>query len=419
MVLLLPTFAACSFDISGIASQVDVDVRSADAASNESGREASMGDAGESDAPAQCGWPFRPAHVDPCGDALAPGASLDLADVAYVYDTNDATFSPADRGVVSPPSNIVDGVRTIWIEGLSVRDTASLRVVGSMPLMIVSTGPITVSGAIDVSSFHAGAGAFSVGAGASVDRMACSSPPQAGVDCDKHGASGGGGGGFSKFGSGGDSGGVTHNCDDGDDDGKPPTAGGAAVTGIPARIRAGCAGAPGASTTESGASPEDKGEGGPGGGAIQLVSRSTLVVDGVIHAGGAGGTPGSAHRASGGGGGSGGYIGLEANDLQVATTATLAANGGGGGGGCDDTTGSPGEDGRPSIGVAAGGAAQGDGGRGNDGGYLAVAAQAPDATIKRGGGGGGGGGGFVLLYVRNKINVDSGANLSPAATQIR
>ncbi len=361
-----------------------------------------------------CGWPFDPAHFDPCADPLTPSPALLLASGSFSYDTDAATFDPVPP-TGQPTNGVYHGTRVIWVEGLKIEAAATLRVVGSLPLMVVSTDKILVAGVIDVSSSRF-TGDSLPGAGASTDPSHCPVPPQPGVPCDRHGASGGGGGGFGSSGGQGDSGGVGHDCGDIDDDGKPRTAGGGALAVPLTAIRAGCAGAPGSSTTEGGAVFDDRGEGGPGGGAIQLVARGTLIVSGVIDAGGGGGGPGSAHRASGGGGGSGGWIGLEAGELQIVGSATLAANGGGGGGGCDNSAASAGEDALAAEEAAAGGDASGNGGDGHDGGYGTTGPDSADEDVERGGGGGGGGGGLIFVHSAGKLLIDSNATISPPQT---
>ncbi|MBI5498917.1 MAG: hypothetical protein HY907_01630, partial [Deltaproteobacteria bacterium] len=82
---------------------------------------------------------------------------------------------------------------------------------------------------------------------------------------------------------------------------------------------------------------DNPGEGGPGGGACQLVSALSIVVlaGAGLDAAGHGGD-GAGARGGGGGGGSGGGLLLEAPRVTVA--GTLAANGGGGGAGAESTT---------------------------------------------------------------------------------
>jgi hypothetical protein len=440
-VLLSLLCLSCTFDGSGIEGSVpgqdaragaqdsstskerhDALTRRDTAASRDSsvprsdGADASAGDVLDAAPEQVCGWPFRPEYFDRCNDPVPAGSALTLSSGAFVYDTDSGLLSHTSAEVSSPPSSIVNEARVIWVTSFVVSGAATLRATGSRPLMVVSTGDMTIDGSIDVSSSTRTAGDFDLGAGAIADPSSCSSPPLAGTRCGKHGASGGGGGGFAIAGGAGDGGGKGHDCGDGDSDGKPPTSGGAPIEGLAGQIRGGCAGAPGDFTDEDGAVIEDRGEGGPGGGALHLTARGVLTVRGTLHAGGAGGRPGSDHRASGGGGGSGGYIGLESNDLRVQQSAVLAANGGGGGGGCDNPTGLAGADGTPFATAAAGGAAQGDGGEGNDGAYLSVAPGTADAAGKRGGGGGGGGVGFIVFYAPGQSHIDVGATISPPQT---
>jgi hypothetical protein len=147
--------------------------------------------------------------------------------------------------------------------------------------------------------------------------------------------------------------------------------------------------------------------GGGGGGALQLVSRTSVTLQGTarVNVGGGGGGGGSGHASSGGaGGGGGGNILIEAPVVTSATQSIVAANGGGGGA-CEGTNG---QDGALSTAPAAGGTRAGapSGGAGAAGamstGQNSVATV---CTI----GSAGGGGGLGLVYVRTRAG---GASLN-------
>ncbi|HUS65932.1 MAG TPA: hypothetical protein VMZ28_15375 [Kofleriaceae bacterium] len=117
--------------------------------------------------------------------------------------------------------------------------------------------------------------------------------------------------------------------------------------------------------------------GGGGGGALQISSRGSMTLSGVIQATGGAGfgeTAGQGSNGGGGGGGAGGGILLEAPEIVLAAGAGLVVNGGAGG----DAGGGAGGGG--AIGSASAG------GKGNDG-----------TAARQGGSGGGGGGGRVRM----------------------
>ena len=393
----LVALPACRFDTSGT-SIADGDPNQPDANRPDS---------------AFCGFAFDPAHFAPCADPPAmPGGNLSLTGKGFTYDTDAGEFTPAVGGVTSPPNTILDGVRVIWVSDFSIKSSGSLRVIGMMPLMIVATNDIMIEGELDVSSTYDGV-TFDPGAGASTDPDVCDEPPGAGVKCAQHGASGGGGGGFGTAGGQGDHGAANRDCGD-KVRGQDPTAGGGMIA-LPTTVRAGCAGAPGASTDDG--ISGDEGLGGPSGGAVHLVAGNHLAVGAVIHAGGGAGGPGTDGRASGGGGGSGGYIGLEAREIELRSVAVLAANGGGGGGGCDtdpQEPGSVGENAAAALVAAAGGAGDDPSRNGNAGGILSAPPGAASIDADRGGGGGGGSVGYILVRAVIDLSVVGNPIVTPA-----
>lgn len=127
------------------------------------------------------------------------------------------------------------------------------------------------------------------------------------------------------------------------------------------------------------------------GGAIQLVSRTRIMITGAVAANGAG-------SITIGGGGSGGGILLESPTVELESTGKMVANGGGGfcfpdipqqtygkGGGLDAT---PARGGQPCNGLASGGT----GAAGNTEATNGDADNRPTNSYAVGGGGGGGGG---------------------------
>jgi hypothetical protein len=294
----------------------------------------------------------------------------------------------------------------VWVEGLSIASGVKLRAVGSRPLRIVAAFDIRIDGEIDLSSHASDPGAGSA--------SNCPNGPEPGISCT-HGGSGGGGGGFGAAGGDGGPGGVGHNCGSGNG-GTPGGEGGIARDSLDDLV-GGCAGRIGGFGDGAEA---DRGQGGYGGGGLQLVAHDALVVNGIIHAGGAGGLPGLLDRAGAGGGGSGGMIQLDGSTITIAGTAVLAANGGGGGGGCNDENeecpdATAGEDGKVSAAFAVGGlpAKAAEAGTGGAGGHLTLPEGQNGTGPMRGGGGGGGGVGWIRF---NAIETQiANAIMSPAA----
>jgi hypothetical protein len=162
-------------------------------------------------------------------------------------------------------------------------------------------------------------------------------------------------------------------------------------TAIP--LRAGCAGSGGGGPTP--------GDGGVGGGALQLTVMGALTVGdgGVLSVSGAGGLGGYLDHSAAGGGGSGGTLLLEARQLVLLNCA-LTANGGGGGEGGKDgqPVGQSGANGsRTTAAFAPGGvsSAGGFGGKGASSGSAAT--NGNNGSGNEGGGGGGGGLGLIRL----------------------
>jgi hypothetical protein len=239
---------------------------------------------------------------------------------------------------------------------------------GSRPLVIVSTGSMTVSGTIDVASHIAG------NKGPAANIGTCGSS-------DASASTGGGAGG--SLGSPGGNGGSS-----------PGGVAGPAITVT--TLRGGCPGTIGKDYFSGVSGPP-----GDGGGAIDLIAVTSITITGVIDASGAGGWGGGPNNNGGQGGGSGGVIALDAPSILFSGTPRLFANGGGGGGGSDNFVGSFGFNGGdptdPSSGGGPGGGTT-DGGIGGEGGWATRSGQ-PGADAMNGAGNGGGGGGVGVIRV--------------------
>jgi hypothetical protein len=252
------------------------------------------------------------------------------------------------------------------------------------PLVLLATsGDLTIHGTLDVAS-HQGQGPNLVGAGADP------------ASCMPHNGTMGGGGAGGSFVSSGGAGGTSGGTPQG-----PATA---------STLRGGC---PGGS-----AGPNGSQVGGQGGGAVYLVAKNAITIDGLVDASGAGGTRGlgSASLASGGGGGgSGGMIALAAEGaITVTANGALIADGGGGGGG--GVLGAPGGDGHEWTSTLAplGGSpgVPGSMNVGGNGAYLNMAASDGSTGLTTAGGGGGGTGAIRAL---TSLPVSKG-RIDPAPT---
>jgi len=357
-----------------------------------------------------CPWPYAPAYVDPC--AMIPTTTLGDLDLGmngtYAFDSSGSTLRDPSGGSIALTTTAIASAtkaKLIWVRNLRVQNGSTLRLTGSLAVVIVATNAIQIDGVVDASS-HGASSTANDGAGA--NPAACV-PTVAGdgAPC-QHGGSGGGGGGFGTFGGNGGFGGLTHTCVTGQD-GISGGAGGNAVTAT--ALRGGCNGGGGAMGDGTGA-----GLGGRGGGAVYLLARDLVTVSatGKVHAGGAGGREATGGRSSGGGGGSGGMIRIAGNQVVIASGGVLAANGGGGGGGCDGNAAMPGGDGVVGAMAAAGGAKEGAGAAGGAGGFNTMTGVG-GGDASRGGGGGGGGGGVIQLQGGTSPMV-AGAIISPPAS---
>ena len=184
------------------------------------------------------------------------------------------------------------------ISGTSIDVAGMLRVTGSLPLVLVASGPIRVNGTIDAASRRVG------GAGAGSGSSDCA------LGSNAIGSGGGAGGSFGASGGNGGSG---------------ASGGASGVSGPVAAIvalRGGCPGGAGGGSDDS--------EAGAGGGAVYLIAATQIRIEGTINASGAAGAGGLPSVDGGSGGGSGGLIGLEAPEVFVGASGRVFANGGGG-----------------------------------------------------------------------------------------
>jgi hypothetical protein len=418
--ILLCALAGCGFHGQGVLSPSDGDIGTDAAPAIDAARPPPVDAAGDgpsamidampqmADAPAAClAWTPHPRHFDPCAIGVSSTA-LDLAASGkYVFDTSTNTLVDPGGATIAItamtlPQTTAPMVSILDTGSFHIAGAATLRVIGTNPLIIASWSTLVIDGTIDVSS-NAG------GLGGGANTGACTAAQPGADDALNSGGSGGGGGGALR-GNGGKGG-------PGDSPTQNPGGNGGAFVALPHVVRGGCAGA--ASGKAGGgdpANPTVTSPGGAGGGGLQLTARTSITITGKLHAGGQGGggaVNGSAN--GGGGGGSGGYLGIEAPMIMV--PGTLAANGGGGGGSnVFGGTGAPGGDATANATAAPGGAASSCSLAGASGsaGVSLDGATACTTIETCGGAGGGGGAGFVLIF----SNQSSGTGIFSPAFQL-
>ncbi len=337
-----------------------------------------------------CGQP--PPDAQP-SDATAPptdGRNC-LGGTASLYAPCNVTATTAlnlasttmtlDTGATCPMQVSYNGDPALCVfafTDITIDSSSQLFLVGSNPVVLISTGSIMIAGGVDASSYLASTNA---GAGAGAGCATAGGPGGA----DNGGAGGGAGGSFQ--GTGGPGG--------------PGAASGEAGTNSPGDqlmyIRGGCYGGKGGDAAPSGTG----GFAGKPGGAVYLIAANDITISGVILADGGGGQAASGSDAGGGGGGSGGLVGLAAKTITIVGGARLEALGAGGGGGESGLGGSPpsaGRDGAVTGTGGAGGTGSPPGGAGGDGAQgLNLDGIGGAGQGVSGGGGGGGAAGYVFI----------------------
>jgi hypothetical protein len=282
-----------------------------------------------------------------------------------------------------------------FIAATLIEIDAPMRVTGGRPLVLVSTDAIRIpsNGSIDAAA-HRGASAVPP-ASPSADCMAPSPPMENGGGNIGHG-----GGAGATFGTRGGPGGVGGA---GQNQGGQPSA----VIAVPTKLRAGCNGGFGGRGQGPVGPP-----GGLGGGAVYLVAKNEIILDGFINASGAAGQAGE-FSSGGSGGGAGGMVMLHAS--MISGNGIIIANGGGGAGGSNVFTmanaGADPSPSSPTLPAAGGGGAGAPGGQGFAGASQAAPGQSAGANNTGGGGGGGGGG-----YIRLNMQVPPALQVSPPAS---
>jgi hypothetical protein len=334
----------------------------------------------------------------------APGTGIDAAIATKCYGmasgfwqawqvcvgavpTNSITLNQ-DIDTDAPTSGCLGAQPAGWVEGgqlpscfivggvVALPLGATVHVHGTRALVVVADQTIDIAGVLDGSSHRQGT------AGPGIPADTCGA-------FMRMPATRGGGAGASFGTTAGDGG----SGSDGDSHGGAA----AAALGTPDRLRAGCNGQTGGSST---------GTAGLGGGAVYLLAGSAIQVTGAVRANGSG-ADGGALQSGGSGAGSGGMIVLYAPSI---TTTMLMANGGGGASGGDGSNaGAFGQD--PAAPTVSASGGSGGGGSGGDGATLANSG-GNGSDSESSGGGGGGGGGVIIA----NIPVPSAPTFSPPVT---
>jgi hypothetical protein len=324
---------------------------------------------------------FVPIHVLP--GTILPGApDLTLSGASATIDTTALTVNNA-----SSPYFVSQGnYSVLLVHSLFVQ--CPVIITGSSPLIVVSSGAISIAANIDLRGNGLTAGPGAAVGGPGVGGAGTTMPP---IDLTRW-SSGGGGGGYGTVGGAGGIGSSGRVL-------LPGGAGGLTYgPNITDPLTGGSRGGIGGFGSSAGA-----GAGGGGGGALQLSSQVSIDVSAAINAGGGGGIGGRAGQVGGGGGGAGGAIILEAPAITLSGVLAANGGGGGGGGGAGGSGPPPGLDGSSGAASAtpapggAGGVPQGS--HGGAGAAGATAATAGASGFSKGGGGGGGAGRIWLRYL--------------------
>jgi hypothetical protein len=302
-------------------------------------------------------------------------------------DTSAKTIKDGGGATINLPTTTItqSGAPDIFVVMVKSWQSGNVVVDGTRAFAIVSDGDVAINGVLQLDAHDDGFPLTRSEGPGSVTTCDASNGLTSGGD-----HTGGGGGGHGTDGAkGGDSGvslggnGSTQQND-------------AAAT----PLRGGCRGG-----TGSDGAVFNRGR---GGGAIQIVSRTQVVLGstGVVSANATGGGGSLSASGDNAGGGAGGTILLEAPIVTMGSASIFAANGGGGG--CTNGLGNPGQ--RSST-PATGCSPSVAGGKGGDGGAGASGPQVGTANASNGGGGGG-------AYGRVRINtaqtfMQGSATISP------
>lgn len=368
------------------------------------------------DAPPEPPRPRDVVHVPEEGWEEGDHPDVTWTDDVTINTTTGSFTGPGTAGLAlfsAPQSPSGPELALLHVGDLIVNEGVEVRVTGSRPLVIISSGSITLNGVIDAGADRQTPGPGGAGPGQGAGEGADGLHRNGDTE-----DSGGSGAGHATEGARGGPGCGDEDCDAEDSALGPaggPVYGDAEITEL--------TGGSGGGRGGEGDGSCSGGDGGAGGGAVQLYAVATITIgaSGGISVGGGGGQGGDARSgldacaaSAGGGGGSGGAVYLQAARIELA--GTLAANGGGGAagatGGTSENRGASGANGALSATPAAGGPDETSGGSaGGDGG---AGSTAPTPGVEDDGNGGGGGGavGRIVLHC---TELDGAGLTSPDA----
>jgi hypothetical protein len=357
--------------------------------------------------------PHTPVTVDLIGGSGAGGAVSVLTSIIKI-NTDDGTidnFRPANTNPDATETKqgiVFFRTATMGVfsfNDLTIDTAATVNVVGTRGLALVSSNNIVIKGTLDgrpkdltgavCAVASAGPGGFAGGLG--------------GVNSGNGGGAGGGKGPAQViYGGGGGGGGNGDTARAGGSGNNAANAGGngGTFTALAYPIVGGSGGGSGSSSNA---------RGGGGGGAIQLVAGKKITIGGFgalvgVNVSGCGGRDGIMSSAPGGGG-AGGTILVESPQIELGAMGALVANGGGGGGG----NGNPGAVSDLSANSAPGGmgtSGYGGGGLGGANNFLPGNPGLNGVASTTGGGSGGTAGRVVILNLTGTLSAPS-AIISP------
>ena len=355
-----------------------------------------LGDAGTTDASIDgMSLDAAPGCLGPDGFFIcdvAPTAPITI-DTAAQSGLNTDTDGRCATAAMQPASWPATQPAACFVIATTINVNVMFRATGTRPLVLVATDSITVKSgaAIDVAGHRT---QFTPVPGA--PSTTCVPPQPAGDGTPT--LMGGGGGAGASFMTRGGNGGPGGN-------GTAPGIAASTTTAAPSILRGGCNGGDGGRPPSGGPAAR----GGFGGGAVYLVAKNKITIEGAVNASGAGGMNGLENGAGGAGAGAGGMIVLHAP--MIGGNGAVVANGGGGANGAAGASGMSGNDPDPTqpfVPAMGGLGSPAEGGAGFAG--TVQAKPGLQSTAFQGGGGGGGGGGG---YIRANVSTASTLRISP------
>ncbi|HEX7666749.1 MAG TPA: hypothetical protein VF407_19610 [Polyangiaceae bacterium] len=347
-------------------------------------------------------FPFVPSNVSALGTHDLSQIQDEVISQDCSVDTDSADFCSAydlPGWIDTQPDGTQ--IRVYAFKSFTLAQTAHLTVTGSMPVVILAFGDMTINGQVLANAKGAAAGPGGFKSSAEFTKGGGPGGGTAGVIGEYNpggsnvGGISGGGGSFCGVGGQGtkeaDASGTT-----------PAPLASPAAYGTPSLVPL----VAGSSGGEGGLS-----EAGGGGGAIQLVAGGAFKVSSfafVNAGGGAGGDPGETLAQQGSGAGSGGAILVEAMMAEI--DGALAANGGSGSG-----YSGVGQDGSPDANPAVGGKDNGAPQGGNGSAAATIDGAAGTTAADGSAGSGGGGAGRIRINTKSGTATVSGT-ISPAMT---